>query len=188
MPDPDAKAALRRRFLALREALEPARRAEWSAMACDHVAALCEARSIAAVAAFWPLGTEVDLRPLMDAHPSIAFHFPRIFSRNPPVLAWGPPPLGPGPWGLREPLHPPFAVPPVQLVLVPGLAFAADGHRLGYGKGFYDAALAVLPADVLTLGIGFSCQRTPVLPTGPGDVAIQGFADETGLTWIATPA
>ena len=128
------------------------------------MAALCEARGIRTLAAFWPLGSEVDLRPLVDAHPFWTFLFPRVAAKEPPTLAWGPRPLALGAWGLQEPLEAPFALPPVQLVLVPGLAFAADGHRLGYGRGFYDRVLANLPPGVATLGTGFSFQRLPSVP------------------------
>ncbi len=186
MPDTFDKAALRRRYLALRDSVDPLERATWSASACRHLADFCEARSIHSLAVFWPLGSEIDLRPLMDAHPFWTFHFPRIVSKDPPRLAWGPRPLGPGAWGLQEPLAAPFALPPVQLVLVPGLAFAADGHRLGYGRGFYDSVLAGLPPEVATLGVGFACQRCDRLPTGPTDLPVGGMADQCGITF--TPA
>lgn len=175
------KAALRRHHLALRDAVDPLERALWSAEACRHLAAFCKARGIHAVAAFWPFGSEIDLRPLLDAHPFWTFLFPRIVEKAPPTLAWGPPPLGPGAWGLQEPLASPFASPPVQLVLVPGLAFAADGHRLGYGRGFYDAVLPGLAPEVLTLGAGFGIQKCESLPAGPGDFPVKGLADEDGV-------
>jgi 5-formyltetrahydrofolate cyclo-ligase len=66
---------------------------------------------------------------------------------------------------------------------VPGLAFAADGHRLGYGKGFYDSVLAALPEGVITLAVGFELQRCDRLPTGPLDRAVQGLVTESAITW-----
>lgn len=184
MPEPSPKTALRRRHLALRDALDPLEREALSARVCRHVAAHCRERGITRVAAFWPLGSEVDLRPLVDANPFLTFFFPRIASRTPPVLSWGLRPLGPGTWGLEEPLEAPYAAPPVQLVLVPGLAFAADGHRLGYGKGFYDAVLRDLPPEVETLGAGFALQRVEALPASPQDVPVRGLVDEHGIRWI----
>jgi 5-formyltetrahydrofolate cyclo-ligase len=181
MPEPRDKAALRRHYLTLRDAVEPLEREVWSTEACRHVAAFCEARGIHSVAAFWPLGSEIDLRPLLDAHPFWTFLFPRIEEKAPPRLSWGPRPLGPGAWGLQEPLTAPHAVPPVQLMLVPGLAFAADGHRLGYGRGFYDAVLPGLAPGVITLGAGFRIQQCERVPADPGDVPVMGFVDEGGI-------
>ena len=187
MPEQPEKRALRQRFMALRDGLAPEDRDRWSRRICSLVGALCEARGFTSLAAFWPLGSEVDLRPLAAAHPHWTFHFPRITARTPPTLAWGTPPLGPGAWGLSEPLEAPWPLPPVQLLLAPGLAFAEDGHRLGYGRGFYDATLARLSPDVATLGTGFACQRCAALPVGPTDLPLQGFVDQDGITWF-TPA
>ena len=181
--DPE-KSAMRRHYLSLRNSANPLERAFWSARICGRVAAFCEAQSIQAIAAFWPMESEVDLQPLMKSHPDWTYYFPRIVSKAPPVLAWGTRPLGPGTWGLQEPLEAPFSFPPVQIVLVPGLAFAANGHRLGYGGGFYDHMLAGLPAEVMTLGIGFRLQRRQSLPAGPREVPVKALVDELGMTPI----
>jgi 5-formyltetrahydrofolate cyclo-ligase len=178
------KAELRRHFQALRDAAAAADRAAWSGRICGHIAALCAARGFRRVGAFAPFRSEVDLRPLQAAQPGTAWLFPRVVSRNPPRLAWGGPPLVPGTWGLLEPADTPYPLPPVQLLLVPGLAFAADGQRLGYGKGFYDDTLAALPGDVVTLAVGFHLQRCERLPAGPMDRPVQGLATEVGITWF----
>ena len=177
----ETKRELRQRFKALRDNASPQERLLASAQICHHLATLCSARGIVTVGAFWPFGSEVDLRPLMAACPSIAFFFPRITGRTPPRLSWGPQPLEPGAWGLLEPILAPDPLPPVQLLLVPGLAFAADGHRLGYGRGFYDAVLEGLGEEVLTLGVGFRFQQCPTLPAAPHDRAVQGQVDEGGI-------
>lgn len=181
-PEPDPKRALRRHFKALRDALPAQQRAAWSQRICAQVAAFCAARGILRVGAFGPFGTELDLAGLA---PGLELCFPRVVSLDPPRLAWGFPPLAPGAWGLREPVSAPHAEPPVQLLLVPGLAFAADGHRLGYGRGFYDAVLAALPAGVPALGAGFEAQRCPELPVDPWDRPLTGLVTEAGLTWFS---
>lgn len=43
----------------------------------------------------------------------------------------------------------------LQLVFLPLLAYDLVGHRLGYGKGFYDRFLASLHPDVLKVGLSF---------------------------------
>jgi 5-formyltetrahydrofolate cyclo-ligase len=197
-PEPDPKRDLRRRFKALRDACPAEARADWSRRICAHVAAICAARGILRVGVFGPFGSELDLAPLAGPEPRLQLDlpplsgpeprlqlwFPRVLSLDPPRLAWGLPPLAPGAWGLREPVSAPHSEPPVQLLLVPGLAFAADGHRLGYGRGFYDALLAALPADVPALGAGFEAQRCPALPVDPWDRPLSGLVTETGITWF----
>jgi 5-formyltetrahydrofolate cyclo-ligase len=55
-------------------------------------------------------------------------------------------------------------------LLVPGLAFDANLHRLGYGKGYYDRLLSELPSEIPAYGLGFKEQyQTTPLPTTPGD-------------------
>lgn len=69
---------------------------------------------------------------------------------------------------------------PIDLVLVPGLAFSVDGGRLGRGKGFYDGFLTQLiaRADELgrarpaTIGIAFSAQQFDEVPTNEFDVPL----------------
>ena len=43
----------------------------------------------------------------------------------------------------------------IQVVFVPLLAYDKSGHRLGFGKGFYDRFLASLEQPVLKLGLSF---------------------------------
>jgi 5-formyltetrahydrofolate cyclo-ligase len=177
------KAALRQRFKAARDGCPEGARATWSLAICRHLAEFCRERGFTRVGSFGRFGSEVDLGPLEAALPTARFHFPRVAGAQPPTLAWGTRPLVPGTWGLMEPAATPHALPPVQLLLVPGLAFAADGHRLGYGKGFYDAVLAQLPKQVLTLGVGFGLQRLETIPAGDFDHPVQGFACEEGISW-----
>ena len=176
----ETNAELRTRFKALRDACPAAQRALGSQAICRHLAAFCAGRGIRRVGSFGPFGSEVDLGPL--AALGLELWFPRVAGSRPPRLAWGRPPLVPGTWGLLEPAEAPLPAPPVELLLVPGLAFAADGHRLGYGKGFYDAVLAALPAAVTVLGVGFELQRCPRLPATGLDRPVAGIVTECGIT------
>jgi|GEM_PF-751383 len=51
----------------------------------------------------------------------------------------------------------------IAAILVPGLAFSANGERLGRGAGFYDRFLVQNPA-ALRIGIGFSEQVMNSIP------------------------
>ncbi len=62
-------------------------------------------------------------------------------------------------WGIWEPE--PSSSQEMQakdwdVVLVPLLAIDQNGHRVGYGKGFYDRFLAETKSDCLSLGISMS--------------------------------
>ncbi len=59
-------------------------------------------------------------------------------------------------WGIPEPVGSESVEPSeTDLVLVPGLAFDRNGHRVGYGKGFYDRFLGKCRADCLKIGLSF---------------------------------
>ena len=59
-----------------------------------------------------------------------------------------------------------------DLILVPGLGFTQEGHRLGRGGGFYDRFLAT-SASVPTWGIAFSSQLLANLPLEAHDKSVQ---------------
>jgi len=177
----DTKFELRQQMKALRNGLDPDIRQQLSNRICQRITDFCLSRRIHRIGAFWPYGSEVDLRPLVQAHPDWTFFFPRISSTHPPRLIWGPEPLEAGMFGLQEPIHAQHFLPPVQLLLLPGLAFDSEGYRLGYGMGFYDAVLERLSEDVIAMAVGFSCQRCAELPRDPQDLPVQVLMTEQGV-------
>jgi 5-formyltetrahydrofolate cyclo-ligase len=76
-----------------------------------------------------------------------------------------------GVWGIREPAERCPIVPSssVEFLLVPGVAFAATGKRLGYGGGFYDCLLSGLNATTPRVAAAFALQVVDSIPTGPDD-------------------
>lgn len=56
----------------------------------------------------------------------------------------------------------------IDIVLVPGLGFDKQNHRIGYGKGYYDRFLPSLD-NICTLGIGFKEQLVESLPIDKTD-------------------
>lgn len=76
----------------------------------------------------------------------------------------------------RQPMEP-------RVVLVPLLAFDAQGGRLGYGGGFYDRTLALLRArgEVTALGLAFAAQEVAQVPLEPTDAPLDGIVTEAGL-------
>lgn len=181
----ETKAEFRAHMKLRRDAIPAEVRAAASATICSHLDRLCRDRRFRRIGAFWPLGSEIDLRPAVTSHSDWLWFFPRIASTNPPRLVWGTEPLEPGQWGLMEPALAQHFLPPVQLLLVPGLVFDDEGHRMGYGRGFYDALLAQLPGDILTVGVGFEAQMHLPVPVEPHDWPVQALLSERGLRWLA---
>jgi 5-formyltetrahydrofolate cyclo-ligase len=60
----------------------------------------------------------------------------------------------------------------VDLVLVPGIAFSKDRHRLGRGGGFFDRFLAGRAANAFKLGICFSFQILDNIPMEEHDIVM----------------
>ncbi len=74
--------------------------------------------------------------------------------------------------GIPEPVaDTPVADDETALVLMPGLAFDRDGHRIGYGGGFYDKFLAQEPNHP-TLALCYDFQMLPELQTEEFDIPV----------------
>lgn len=74
--------------------------------------------------------------------------------------------------GIPEPVADgPVGDDPHALVLMPGLAFDPQGHRIGYGGGFYDKFLAREP-DHPTLALCYDFQMLPHLDTEAFDIPV----------------
>ena len=74
--------------------------------------------------------------------------------------------------GIPEPIaDEPIADDPNALVLMPGMAFDPEGHRIGYGGGFYDRFLEQEP-DHPTLALCYDFQMLPHLETEEHDIPV----------------
>ena len=74
--------------------------------------------------------------------------------------------------GIPEPIDDaPIAQDPTALVLMPGLAFDAEGHRVGYGGGYYDKYLSNEPGHP-TVALCYDFQMMPQLETEEFDIPV----------------
>ncbi len=175
----DAKRALRTRAMAARAGRDP--------LACGQQMARHVLRDMppppgAIVSGFWPLGDEIDVRPLLLAlrdrgHEVV---LPVTPKRGNPLTfgLWSPgDALIPERFGTMRPVGP-ERVP--SFLLVPLLAFDRRGGRLGYGAGYYDRTLPLLP-DRIALGCAFASQEVDEAPVGPYDVRLDAIATENGV-------
>ena len=69
----------------------------------------------------------------------------------------------------------------IQVVFVPLLAYDKSGHRLGFGKGFYDRFLASLEQPVLKLGLSFFAPEERI-PVEPHDIPLD-YCITPGQIW-----
>lgn len=60
----------------------------------------------------------------------------------------------------------------IDMVVVPGVAFTADGHRLGQGGGWYDRFLADVGDETVTIGVCFTEQVVSAVPQEPHDISV----------------
>ncbi len=131
------------------------------------------------VSGFWPLGAEIDIRPLLSAlhargHTIV---LPVTPGRGLPLsfLTWQPgDTLIAERFGTMRPTGEPRTP---DFLLVPLLAFDRTGGRLGYGAGYYDRTLPLL-SPRFALGCAFAAQEVPAVPMGPRDIRLDAVATE----------
>jgi 5-formyltetrahydrofolate cyclo-ligase len=114
------------------------------------------------------------MRKLADAGATLAL--PAIAGRGKPLImrAWTfGEPLASGQWGIREPVPEAPEVAP-DVLIVPLAAFDRDGHRIGYGAGYYDMTINALRAKkkVTAIGIAFAAQEIPQVPATQRDARL----------------
>ncbi len=66
-----------------------------------------------------------------------------------------------------------------SIILVPGLAFSAEGQRLGRSMGFFDRFLAHNGLSLFSIGICFALQIQRDLPTEPHDSTLDCVVTES---------
>lgn len=179
--DTAAKPHLREVARQRRDALSaPAR-----AAACAEIARRCCAaapfRAAATVFVYLATAAEVQTRALIERcqRDGKTVVVPRICSKTEmravDFPGWDA--LSPGTLGILRPDSTRPTRHPIDLVIVPGLAFADDGTRLGYGGGYYDRWLAAHP-QVVTVALAFEVQRFAALPRTATDVPVQHLITE----------
>ena len=91
--------------------------------------------------------------------------------------------------GTRAPVGPrlgPAALATAEAVLVPALAVDHRGVRLGRGGGYYDRALAAVPAGVPLVALLHDGELVERLPADPWDTTVTS-AVEPAIGWTELP-
>jgi len=181
------KADLRKNALAARDRYPIESRIEASLTIADIGASNIEIGQGEIVSGFWPIRSEVDVRPLMFRlremgarlclpvvldRQTILF---RELVRGAPMIDTGFGTVGPG----QE-----AAILDPDLMLLPLAAFDRSGNRIGYGAGHYDRAIASLHQKgrmPRLVGVALDIQEVAAIPCEDHDVRLPAILTESGM-------
>jgi 5-formyltetrahydrofolate cyclo-ligase len=181
----ERKQALRTEAFARREALDR----DWRQQAAQAIARNAlgapELADVHPVGGYWPIRSEVDPRPLMEALLARGQDVALSQIRHPHLSwrEWRPGDvLVHGGFGVSEPGPDAPEVFP-QALLVPLAAFDRRGGRLGYGKGHFDRSIAELSSHhpVIAIGLAYAAQEIEEVPREPHDRLLDLIVTEAGI-------
>jgi 5-formyltetrahydrofolate cyclo-ligase len=139
------------------------------------------------VSAFYPYKSEIDTRPLLGklAGEGWTTCLPIVVALGEPLIfrRWMPgQPTTPGVWDIPQPTDDSALVEP-DVLLVPMMAFDAQGYRLGYGGGFYDRTLDMLRAKktITAIGVAYAAQEVEAVAHNHHDQKMDFILTEKGF-------
>lgn len=183
-----AKIAVRDRLLTTRHRRPLADVGAAARAIADHLLATPEVRRAATVAAYVSTSGEPGTGPLLERLRAAGKRVvvPVLLADD--DLDWavydGPDTLVRARRGLLEPAGEPLgpdAVATADVVLVPGLAVASDGTRLGRGGGSYDRALGRVPVGTFTCVLLYDDEVGVEVPAEPHDRRVRYAASPSGV-------
>ena len=179
-----SRAALRREKLAARVALDEITRAALAARIEAHLNTLLAPLPPQTLAFCAPVRGEFDARPLASRLLRHGWRaaMPIVVETDAPMRfrGWTPAStMGVDRYDIPIPLDGPDLVPDV--VLLPLLAFDAQGFRLGYGGGYFDRTLAALVPRPLAIGIGYELGRVADIRPQTHDIPVAAIVTEAGI-------
>jgi 5-formyltetrahydrofolate cyclo-ligase len=175
-----AKEELRLSMKAFRDGLSSSEILDSSQLICLKLQQICVKLNPKVVHTFIPFGSEVNVWPLIKELWQIGTTVvcPKtLMGRDlEHLILKNPVELETGRFGTQHPSGGEIYSGPIDLILVPGVAFDAIGGRLGYGAGYYDNFLIDYP-EAFKVGICFRGQLVEKVPMENHDV----FLDEIVL-------
>jgi len=176
--------AERERLIAAREALDRATLERYRLQMDAHIERSFPALASATLAFCWPIRGEYDARHLartlrargaLTALPVIvAPRSPLAFREWHPGVA-----LATGPLGIPYPADSPQVVP--EAVLLPMNGWDGEGHRLGYGGGYFDRTLAGFARKPLVIGVSYESARIATIHPQSWDIPADWVVTERGV-------
>lgn len=146
-----------------------------SRQTCLELEELSRKSVVRIVHSFLPFGTEINIFPFLEycLENQIKVITPKIL-KKPVMIHLETPDLNQlrvNKMGIRESACLLAYEGPYDLILVPGVVFARNGYRIGYGGGYYDYFLARHP-EALKIGVGFPLQLVEKLPHAAYDIPV----------------
>lgn len=143
------------------------------------------------IAFFWPMQGEIDLRPMLTVlvKQGVTAALPVIVEKNQPLEFWQWLPdealSQDGPWAIsapavRRPVNP-------ELLLVPMLGFDDQGHRLGFGGGYYDRSIAAMQVPPLCVGVCGEFGHMQSIYPQAHDMPMHAIASESEFRIFSQP-
>jgi 5-formyltetrahydrofolate cyclo-ligase len=179
-----AKADLRARMRAIRDAIAIEERSAMSALIVDHALALPQVAGALTVMTYASMGSEVQTTTLIArlAAAGTRVALPVVGSADMRAVHWRPgDPVQRSRYGANEPASGASVDPTeVDVVLAPGLAFDRDGNRLGYGGGYFDRFMAAMRPDALRAGLAFGQQVIDGVPHDEHDQPVNQVITDSG--------
>jgi 5-formyltetrahydrofolate cyclo-ligase len=183
----EAKAALRARVMAERDALPPEVRRSASAAIVARILARTDFIAAKGVLVTLPFRNEWDTSALvcaaLAAGKTVAV--PRVDKAarmlDLHAIADLARDIVPGFRDIPEPAPdcPRVCRDAIDFIVVPGVAFDPEGRRLGYGGGFYDRLLPLLSSRAARVAGAFDLQFVERVPVGPNDIAVDAVVTES---------
>jgi 5-formyltetrahydrofolate cyclo-ligase len=173
-----AKAVIRKRARALRNSIPEAARSARSEKIVERVVASAPFERARSVGLFWPMleRGEIDVRGIdriaRERGKQVAYPF--LESDSEMRLAYAEPAsLEERGHGFAEPPESaPAATADELVVIVPALAVDPTGHRIGYGKGFYDRLLARMCPPGYAIAVAYDFEVVPEVPASEHDYRV----------------
>jgi len=188
------KTDIRRQLREILARMTPAERHSKSLAACSLIGASPEFQAAKTVMLFLSTPLEVDTAPLALRSwqhgksvvvPKVSWDAKRMVPVEIASLATDQ--LRTTDRGLREPIAGnPVPLSFIDLVVVPGMGFTTDGHRIGRGMGFYDRFLAQHEFLGVSCGLCFEEQIVSFIPMLDHDVPLSMLATDRGIRRVAT--
>lgn len=167
----ESKKEVRKRVKSLVKAMASDTRAVEASAVAEQLLHHPKVQSAATIALFASLPDEIDTTQLIEALATkTSVVLPRLLGDEMDFYPYSANAMHSGAMGILEPDGDvPVAPQEIDVMILPGLAFTAEGLRLGRGKGYYDKYMSRERYRAYTIGICHTVQLLDTLPVEPHD-------------------